>query len=94
MNDNLKDIKNRVLKDTTSKHEHGTVYGNLGGVVANHKFAKYPINENESLEDYVKKLEETIATLNKTNKVLKKAILENAKRIETLERKVNTYGLV
>lgn len=93
MTDNLKDLKNRVLKDTVAKHEHGTVYGNLNGVNANHDFKKYPVNENFSLEEYVEHLENTIARLLENDKHLKNAVLQNKERIDTLERIVNKYGL-
>lgn len=93
MTDNLKDLKNRVLKDTVAKHEHGTVYGNLNGVNANHEFKKYPVNENFSLEEYVGHLENTIARLLENDKHLKNAVLQNKERIDTLERIVNKYGL-
>lgn len=93
MTDNLKDLKNRVLKDTVAKHEHGTVYGNLNGVNANHEFKKYPVNENFSLEEYVEHLENTIARLLENDKHLKNAVLQNKERIDTLERIVNKYGL-
>lgn len=93
MTDNLKDLKNRVLKDTVAKHEHGTVYGNLNGVNANHEFKKYPVNENFSLEEYVEHLENTVARLLENDKHLKNAVLQNKERIDTLERIVNKYGL-
>ena len=94
MTDNLKDLKNRVLKDTVAKHEHGTVYGNLNGVNANHEFKKYPINENFSLEEYVEHLENTVARLLENDKHLKNAVLQNKERIDTLERIVNKYGII
>lgn len=93
MNDNLKDLKNRVLKDTVAKHEHGTVYGNLNGVNANHEFKKYPINEKFSLEEYVEYLEKTVERLFRGNELLKEAVLQNEKRISALERQLNKFGL-
>ena len=94
MTENMKDVQKRVLKDTVMKHEHGTVYGNLNGVNANHDFKKYPINENYSLEDYVSYLEKTIVNLHKTNEIFKEAILQNEKRISTLEKKIDKYGII
>jgi len=94
MNENLKDIRNRELKDTVGKKEHGTVYGNLNGAVANHKFVDYPINEKQSLGIYINTLEKRLENNDKVIQVLKKAILENEKRIKSLEKSINKYGLL
>lgn len=93
MNDNLKDIKNRELKQTNAKDENGKVYGNLKGKVGYHEIGSYPIESDKSLNDLIDDLRRSNFDKDKVIEKLTKAVLTNEKRISTLERKLKEYGI-
>ena len=93
MTENLSNIRNRVLKDTVSKNEDGTVYGNHKGHIGNHLLGILAFKDNKSLLEYIDKLEKAIEDNAKVIELLKTATLTSKDKIDELERKLSAYGL-
>lgn len=93
MNDNLKELKNRELKDTNAKQKVGTVYGNKDGVVDFHTLGHLLYKDNMTLFQYIDKIEKENKEMKRLLEAVRKAELVTNERVKALERAVKKYGL-
>lgn len=68
------------------------VYGSLNGVVEMHDIGEYEIG-NKAIKERFKDLTEENEVLNKRLDNTKKALLVMSNKIESIERRLKTYGL-
>lgn len=94
MNDNLKELKNRELKDTSAKQKVGTVYGNVNGVVDFHTLGHILYKDNMTLFQYIDKIEKDNKEMKKTLEAVRKAELVTNERVKALEKKIDKYGII
>lgn len=81
-------IKQRKKKNLSDEY----IYGSQGGVVELHKLFNYKVGE-EKLGLIIAKLIEENKKLNKRVDNTKTSLKSLLNRIETIERKMKTYGL-
>ena len=82
-----------IVKQKKRKNlPNSKVYGSLNGVVEMHDIGEYEIG-NKAIKERFKDLTEENEVLNKRLDNTKKALLVMSNKIESIERRLKTYGL-